>query len=126
MAGKRIGIVGQHNDADVQELKAKIEDRGGEARIIDLSLFPSVARGSIGIDEIIFDDMKLLDFDAFYLRRLASIWGLPLEVTLFCPAGKPEEIERNGVGIPFKWNPENGLARLSVERLEKESYLVKL
>lgn len=79
MAGKRIGIVGQHNDADVQELKAKIEDRGGKARIIDFSLFPSVVRGTIGIDEIIFDDMRLLDFDAFYLRRLASIWGLPLK-----------------------------------------------
>jgi glutathione synthase/RimK-type ligase-like ATP-grasp enzyme len=77
MAAKRIGIVGPHTDADVQELKAAIEDRGGEARTIDLELFPSVVKASIGLDEIIFDDMKLLDFDAFYLRRVAAMWYLP-------------------------------------------------
>jgi len=77
MVGKRIGIVGHHTDADVQELKAKIEDRGGEARIIDLRLFPSVIKSSIGIDEVIYDDMNLLDFDGFYLRQVAAMWPIP-------------------------------------------------
>ncbi|HUV37896.1 MAG TPA: hypothetical protein VMX58_13255 [Patescibacteria group bacterium] len=79
MPKKRIGIVGQHNDADVQELKTEIEDRGGEARIIDLSLFPSVVRATISDGEVVFDGMNLLDFDGFYLRRLASVWNLPLK-----------------------------------------------
>lgn len=79
MAFKTIGIVGRHNDADVQSLKAEIEDRGHEARIIDLGLFPSVVKASIGAGEVIFDDMNLLGFDGFYLRRLAAIWRLPTE-----------------------------------------------
>ena len=77
MARKRIGIFGPHTDADVQELKAKIEDRGGEARVIDLGLFPSVVKASITIDRVIFDGMNLLDFDGFYLRRVAGMWPLP-------------------------------------------------
>ncbi len=78
MSLKRIGIVGQHHDADVQLLKAKIEDRNGEARIIDLSDFPSVVKGSIGLEELSFDGMNLLEFDAFYLRKLPAGWSLPL------------------------------------------------
>lgn len=79
MPVKRIGIVGQHNDADVQELKAKIEDRGGEAKIIDLSLFPSVVNATISDEKVVFDGMNLLELDGFYLRRLASIWNLPIK-----------------------------------------------
>jgi hypothetical protein len=55
-----------------------------------------------------------------------SIWGRPLEVTLYCPVGRPESVERNGREIPFKWNSKTGLARLSVKHLEKEKYVVKL
>jgi hypothetical protein len=75
---KRIGIVGQHHDADVQGLKAKIEDRNGEARIIDLSLFPSVVKASLGLDDLVYDGMRLLDFDAFYLRQIPAGWSLPI------------------------------------------------
>jgi glutathione synthase/RimK-type ligase-like ATP-grasp enzyme len=77
MPGKRVGIVGPHNDADVQELKAKVEDRGGEARVVDLEFIPSLAKASIGIDDVEFDGMKLLDFDAFYMRKVASMWFVP-------------------------------------------------
>ena len=79
MPVKRIGIVGQHNDADVQELKARIEDRGGEARVIDLGLFPSVVKATITDEGVMFDDMNLLELDGFYLRRLASVWNLPIK-----------------------------------------------
>ncbi len=79
MAVKRIGIIGQHNDADAQLLKAKIEDRGGEARIIDLTLFPSVVQGSITLDSLMYDGMNLLDFDGFYIRKLAAAWNLPMK-----------------------------------------------
>lgn len=79
MPVKRIGIVGQHNDADVQELKAKIEDRGGEAAVIDLGLFPSAVKATISDEAVVFDGMNLLELDGFYLRRLASIWNLPLK-----------------------------------------------
>ncbi len=78
MSVKRIGIVGRYNDADVQKLKAEIEDRGGDARIIDLGQFPAVIRTTISNDGVIFDDMNLLDLDAFYIRHLASIWNLPV------------------------------------------------
>jgi hypothetical protein len=79
MAVKRIGVIGPHYDADVRELKAKVEDRGGEATIIDLTLYPSVVKGSIGLDEVMYDGMNLLDLDAFYLRRLTPIWDLPMK-----------------------------------------------
>ncbi len=78
MSGKRVAIVGPHNDADVQELKSKIEDRGGEARVLDLELIPSLVKASIGLGEVTFDGMKLLEFDAFYMRRVASLWFLPM------------------------------------------------
>ncbi len=79
MRTKRIGIIGRHNDADVRQLKTAVEDRGGEARVIDLALFPSVVRGSISLDGPIFDGMPLLEFNAFYIRRLAAVWNLPVE-----------------------------------------------
>lgn len=78
MSAKRIGILGEHHDADVQLLKSKIEDRNGEARIIDLNQFPSTIHGSIGLDELVYDGIKLLEFDAFYIRKLAAAWSLPL------------------------------------------------
>lgn len=77
MAARKIGIIGPSNDADVQELKAKIEDRGGEAGIIDLEHIPSFVKASIGLESIVFDDMKLFDFDAFYVRHVAAMWYLP-------------------------------------------------
>jgi len=78
MSTQKIGIIGQFNDADVQQLKACIEDRGGEARIIDLSLFPEVNGGSISSERIVYDDENILECGAFYIRRLASVWDLPL------------------------------------------------
>ncbi|MFZ5979860.1 MAG: ATP-grasp domain-containing protein [Candidatus Zixiibacteriota bacterium] len=78
MPGKKIGLIGQYIDADVQLLKAKIEDRGGEAKIIDLSLFPDTVRGSITLEKVIFDDQDLLELNAFYIRKLAAIWNLPV------------------------------------------------
>lgn len=79
MAVKRIGIVGQHHDADVQQLKTRIEDRGGEALVVDLFMFPSVLRASLSQDSLVYDDIDLRELDAFYVRRLAAIWDLPLE-----------------------------------------------
>ncbi len=77
MAAKIVGIVGPHRDADVQLLKSKVEDRGAEARIVDLELLPATATASVSSVGIVFDGMNLLDFDAFYLRRVSSIWFLP-------------------------------------------------
>lgn len=77
MAGKKIGLFGQYNDADIQLLKAKIEDRGGTAIIIDLGLFPDNVKSTITSNRIIFDDQNLLELDAFYVRKLAAIWSLP-------------------------------------------------
>lgn len=77
MAAKRIGIFGNFVNPDVQALKAKVEDRGSEARIIDLDLFPNVVRASIETDRLMFDGMNLLEFDAFYARRIGSMWSFP-------------------------------------------------
>ena len=78
MAGKKIGLFGQFNDADIQLLKAKIEDRGGTATIIDPGLFPDTVRSTITPDRVIFDDRDLLDLDGFYIRKLTAIWSLPV------------------------------------------------
>jgi hypothetical protein len=67
-----IGLFGDEYDECVGLLKARIEDAGRRARIINLRRFPGVTRATIDSTRVVCDGYDLLQMDAFYLREVSA------------------------------------------------------
>jgi len=74
---RRIGIIGRHDDPEVQLLKARIEDLGAEAIVIDFWHYPRFTQSEISMDRVLYDGINLTSLDAFYLRQLGYFSPLP-------------------------------------------------
>jgi hypothetical protein len=68
----RIGLLGTEHSADLCVLKREIEDRGHDARFVNLRSMPQYVLSSMVGDSIAFDHCDLGDFDAFWLGELES------------------------------------------------------
>ena len=77
MKNRRIGLVGLHDDPQVDLLKRRVEDLGARADIIDFWHFPKFSQARISADTIVYDGLDLTSLDAFYLRQLGYFSPLP-------------------------------------------------
>ncbi len=77
MKNRTIGIIGMHDDPDVELLKSRIEDLGARARIINFWHLPRFATLMITADSIVYDGINLMELDAFYLRQVGYFSPLP-------------------------------------------------
>lgn len=81
MKNRKIGIFGREDDPEVELLKARVEDLGAEATIIDLIGFPKVTTGLLAGfatgKAVVYDHQDLAQFDAFYLRQMSYFSPLP-------------------------------------------------
>ncbi len=77
MKNERIGLIGRHDDPEIQLLKAKIEDLGAQAIVVDFWQYPRFSQSVIALDRILYDEVDLTNLDAFYLRQLGYFSPLP-------------------------------------------------
>ncbi len=74
---KRIGLIGGHEDPEVELLKARIEDLGAIAVEIDFWHYPKFTSSILELERIEYEGMNLLEFDAFYLRQMGFFSPIP-------------------------------------------------
>ncbi|MGQ9810406.1 MAG: ATP-grasp domain-containing protein [bacterium] len=74
---KRIGLIGRHDDPEVQLLKARIEDLGATATAIDFWHYPKFTSSTLDLETIVYDGIDLTEFDAFYLRQIGFFSPIP-------------------------------------------------
>lgn len=67
-----VGVIGPAGDAEVQELAARLESRGVEPWIVDLTEFPERLRITFSGPEVLVDGRPLGEMDAAYLRRVGT------------------------------------------------------
>ncbi|HUV37897.1 MAG TPA: hypothetical protein VMX58_13260 [Patescibacteria group bacterium] len=65
-----IGLLGYDYDDCVNRLKVRIEDRGHNARVINLQHLPRVTRATIDLERIVYDGYDLLGMDCFFLKEM--------------------------------------------------------
>lgn len=77
----QIGIFGREQDPLCEHLRAQLEARGAEARMLDLARMVDGAPLAYDGDEWLFEGEELSSFDAFVVRKV------PAETALL---GRPE------------------------------------
>jgi len=74
---RRIGLIGNDDDPEVELLKQRIEDLGAQAVVLDFTQFPRFTLASLSDIRIRYDDIDLASLDAFYLRQLSYFSPFP-------------------------------------------------
>jgi hypothetical protein len=77
LKNERVGLIGRHDDPEIQLLRARVEDLGAIAEVIDFWHFPRFSVTQLSDDAIVYDGIDLTAIDAFYLRQLGYFSPLP-------------------------------------------------
>jgi len=116
-----IGIIGQEKDEQVKLLKKRINEKGEKAVVINFRNFPKKKKLFLNEKKIVYDNVDLMNINAFYLRQLGYLFPIPpKEIT------KKEWNKKYNKYMDFVTNERENLSlkHSLIRMLDREKFVV--